>query len=114
PRPLIRRSIRLFGALACASLAGCAWVGPGEVEDKLDSLDHDGDGAPYGGPPGVRDCDDFDPDVAPGLPDIPYDGIDNDCGGDGDLIDVDGDGYAGITREAYLKRFPDATWPSTL
>lgn len=107
-------SFLLFGALAGAALAGCAWVGPGAVEEKLDSLDHDGDGAPFGGPPGVRDCDDFDPDVAPGLPEIPYDGLDNDCGGDGDLIDLDGDGYAGISRTAYLALFPDATWPSHL
>ena len=31
----------------------------------------------------------------PGQP-IPYDGKDNDCEGDGDLVDVDGDGYASI------------------
>ncbi len=49
-----------------------------------------------------RDCDgwlnedDCDPDDAytyPGANDIPYDGKDNDCAGDGDLVDFDGDGY---------------------
>ena len=49
-----------------------------------------------------RDCDgwanedDCDPDDAytyPGANDIPYDGKDNDCAGDGDLVDWDGDGY---------------------
>jgi hypothetical protein len=49
-----------------------------------------------------RDCDgwlnedDCGPDDAytyPGANDIPYDGKDNDCAGDGDLVDFDGDGF---------------------
>ena len=40
------------------------------------------------------DCDDTRPDLSPLLPDIPYDGIDQDCSG-ADLVDVDGDGSPG-------------------
>ncbi|MCK6525184.1 hypothetical protein L6R49_27580 [Myxococcota bacterium] len=39
------------------------------------------------------DCDPADPYSFPGAPDIPYDGKDNDCAGDGDLVDFDGDGF---------------------
>jgi len=39
-----------------------------------------------------QDCDDTDPLVHPGVEDVPYDGIDQDCDG-GDLCDVDGDGF---------------------
>ena len=45
---------------------------------------------------GWADADDCDPNDAytyPGANDIPYDGKDNDCAGDGDLTDFDGDGY---------------------
>ena len=38
-----------------------------------------GCGDPGCGP--ADDCDDTDPDVAPGMPDLPHDGIDNDCDG---------------------------------
>jgi len=38
------------------------------------------------------DCDDSNAAVNPGQTEIPYDGLDNDCS-DGDLTDVDGDGY---------------------
>jgi hypothetical protein len=41
------------------------------------------------------DCDPNDPYVYPGATDIPYDGKDNDCAGDGDNVDVDGDGFVG-------------------
>ena len=39
------------------------------------------------------DCNDGLAEVNPGASEVPYDGLDNDCA-DGDLIDVDGDGYA--------------------
>lgn len=41
-----------------------------------------------------EDCDDADSDIYPGAPEIPYDGIDQDCDGE-DLLDVDGDGVNG-------------------
>jgi len=40
------------------------------------------------------DCDDANPGRNPGLEEIPYDGIDQDCD-DADLCDVDGDGLEG-------------------
>ncbi|MSQ01063.1 MAG: hypothetical protein EXR71_04095 [Myxococcales bacterium] len=40
---------------------------------------------------GGEDCDDLRPDVLPGAPDAPYDGIDQDCTGS-DVADLDGDG----------------------
>ena len=72
--------------------------------------DLDGDG--YSNPsavPAMRDCDDTNPLVHPGAPEICDDGVDNDCLGDGDLhccyadsepgcvgpFDNDGDHYVG-------------------
>lgn len=39
------------------------------------------------------DCEPSNPLAYPGAAEIPYDGVDNDCAGDGDLTDVDGDGH---------------------
>ncbi|MFT5454939.1 MAG: hypothetical protein ACI9K2_001417 [Myxococcota bacterium] len=64
------------------------------------SRDGDGDGVPA-----ARDCDDDDPRSAPGLDEVPYDGRDNDCR-DGDLLDVDGDGWPGVARADYPGRWP--------
>jgi hypothetical protein len=53
-----------------------------------DEVDADGDSyLECGG-----DCDDGNDQVNPEMPELPYDGLDNDCV-DGDLQDVDGDGY---------------------
>ena len=52
------------------------------------STDQDGDGYSVDG----GDCDDTSSAVNPGATEIPYNGLDDDCR-DGDLVDVDGDGY---------------------
>jgi len=70
------------------ALAGCPYVSRGELEAQLDRADEDGDGVSVGD----GDCDDAEPEAYPGNPEVPYDGIDNDCVG-GDLVDVDGDGH---------------------
>ncbi len=61
------------------------------VGGDIPCLDGDGDG--FTAPDG--DCDDGDPTTYPGATEVPYDGSDNDCSGDGDLVDVDGDGFDG-------------------
>ncbi len=55
-------------------------------------VDMDGDGAL---PPecGGDDCDDSDPYVGPGAPEVPYDGVDNDCDEGTEDDDLDGDGF---------------------
>jgi hypothetical protein len=54
---------------------------------ELPVVDEDEDGFPAG-----EDCDDTNPDVNPDAEEIPYNGIDDDCA-DGDLCDVDEDGF---------------------
>ena len=84
----------LWLGLCGVSLLGCGSKvedsGTPVVEDTAPPLDTDGDGVPD-----EDDCDPYDPYVYPGMDDIPYDGKDNDCAGDGDVTDYDGDGYDG-------------------
>ena len=101
------------GTVLCLGLTACSYVGQRAFEDKVASLDQDGDGAPLDGTDNVRDCDDLDPSRAPGLDEIPYDGVDNDCK-DGDLVDADGDGFHGVLKDEYQAAFPKATWPQSV
>ena len=83
----------LLRALATIHVVAQIGIGCGEPLDvNLDPMDVedddlDGDGYPIG-----LDCDDGDPEVHPNAPEVPYDGLDQDCDG-GDLEDVDGDGF---------------------
>lgn len=62
---------------------GCGPTSTGGITE-----DFDGDGYTLN----QADCDDRDHYSYPNAPEIPYDGIDQDCNGS-DLVDVDGDGY---------------------
>jgi len=64
----------------------------------VDCIDHDFDGWGVGPDCAVEDCNDNDPSIYPGAPEICGDGIDQNCDGvvdDGCIlcIDHDGDGY---------------------
>jgi len=74
------------------ALGGCTYVTEAEYDAQLLQRDEDRDGVTVG----EGDCDDTDPLVFPGQTEKPYDGIDNDCLGNGDLADVDGDGSVAI------------------
>ncbi len=47
--------------------------------------------APAGSVANLLDCDDTTNSIRPGVEDVPYNGVDEDCH-EGDLVDVDGDG----------------------
>ncbi|MCB9797575.1 MAG: putative metal-binding motif-containing protein [Alphaproteobacteria bacterium] len=88
----VRYPLLVEGSQAAA--VGEDWDGDGYADDVgayggagAIFPDHDGDGYDF-----LEDCDDFDDSVHPGEVEIPYDGIDNNCV-DGDLTDVDGDGF---------------------
>jgi hypothetical protein len=82
-----------------------------DEDDALDAatwwLDADADGygdasttdidcsEPSGFTDNDDDCDDGAATVYPGAPEVPYDGIDQDCDGD-DVCDVDGDGFDSV------------------
>ena len=98
--------------LTTSLLAGCgplSYVTPSEYEDRVQSLDEDGDGVTKG----QNDCNDLPSEggehETPGADEIPYDGWDNDCA-DGDLLDQDGDGYAGVDKDTYLALDDDPEW----
>ncbi len=95
-----------IGVLSIVAM-GCTYVSPNQVQEKILTLDEDGDGVTKG----EDDCDDYDANETPGSPEIPYDGYDNDCGGDGDLVDIDGDGFPGILKADWEALDPKQPWP---
>lgn len=112
------RSARPLGPLALTlslslAMQGCVYVTQKVREEKLTELDQDGDGAFYDGPLGQRDCDDQNPLKSPLIDEIPYDGLDNDCAGDGDLVDIDGDGYPGILQADWTPE-NGVSWPANV
>ncbi len=94
-------SVRLALPVVLAALIGqgCVYVTQKVREEKELEVDQDGDGAFFAGP--NPDCDDLDDTRSPEFDEIPFDGIDNDCRGNADLVDQDGDGFPGISREAW-------------
>jgi hypothetical protein len=59
-------------------------------DPTVEGLDHDGDGSSLCD----GDCADGDATISPDMPEVPYDGVDQDCDGQ-DLTDQDGDGFEG-------------------
>jgi hypothetical protein len=69
------------------------WYRDGDVDGYGDAATSDEDCyEPTGYVSDDTDCDDTDPDSYPGAPEVPYDGIDQDCDGL-DECDLDADGY---------------------
>lgn len=105
-----RISLALLPALA---LGACTFISQTTYQEALCQLDEDGDGDPRCGASGTTadgDCDDTNPLMFNGNVETPYDGLDNDCQGS-DLLDVDGDGYPGISREDYEALPVHEPWP---
>lgn len=71
-----------------APLSGCNDSGDDDTEDITDAPGYDDDGDGYAD----ADCDDTDDTIYPGAPEIPNDGVDQDCNGL-DAIDSDHDGF---------------------
>jgi hypothetical protein len=90
------------------ALSACTYITQKEFEEKRDTVDEDGDGSPWS-----EDCDDLNPERSPRFAEVPYDGIDNDCL-DSDVVDMDGDGFPGITSEEYEALDPQVPFPDLL
>ncbi len=87
------RKLTPFLFLVTVAFSGCAGKDDSGDDtsantDDSGPLDTDGDGVPDD-----EDCAPEDPYTYQGANEIPYDGIDNDCMGDGDITDWDEDGY---------------------
>ena len=90
----------LFLSSSAGLVTGCLGEGSGESGaepvDPPGCVDGDGDGAGVGADCATLDCDDGDPLVRPGVDEVPYDGLDNDCDGATPDDDLDGDGFGEI------------------
>ncbi|MCP4809606.1 MAG: hypothetical protein GY913_09460, partial [Proteobacteria bacterium] len=73
------RTLSGFVALAALTACGAEWT----------VVDMDGDGVPFS-----EDCDESNADIGPGMDEIWYDGIDQNC--DGNDADKDGDGFISV------------------
>jgi hypothetical protein len=86
--------MRLSLPLVLALLPGCAWVTEADIDRRTPELDNDGDGVPA-----FEDCNDADATVSPVLPEVWYNGVDNNCDGKDDY-DQDEDGFVGTGYDA--------------
>lgn len=100
--------LRRSSLLVLIVLTGCSYITQNEYEEKLKSIDEDHDGQPR-----AEDCNDLDPEVFKGALEIPYNGIDEDCNKI-DLVDLDGDGFPGITLADYEALEPLVPFPDEL
>lgn len=102
----------LLGTVVSTLALGTGCISQDELEERLDEVDDDGDGDPNG-----TDCATDDPDRSTNQAETAYDGVDNDCGQDGDLVDQDGDGYPGIDYEEWAALAGDNAednWPESV
>ena len=87
----------LFLALTSMAVSigtGCTWISVEDWNEKILTIDDDGDGytADGGGEECLIDCDDSNADINPGVSETWYDGVDSNCDG-ADDYDRDGDTY---------------------
>ena len=91
------------GAGSNANFYGVIRILNGRTCEQLETIDDVNNRAIGASPPaiadldgdgfdGIVDCDDDNANVNPGATEIAYNGLDDDCS-NGDLVDVDGDGY---------------------
>jgi hypothetical protein len=103
----MHRTLRLLPvAVALVAGSACTYVTSADYEAHLNGIDADGDGVPF-----ADDCDDNDITRWLGNIEVPYDGVDNNCDGT-DLVDADGDGFAGILQADWVPAHDGVAWPA--
>ena len=109
--------LRLAAVLGLIGSTACTYVGQSAYNAQLCEVDEDKDGVPAlectedGVSAGVKDCNDADPAIFLGAVEVPYDGTDQDCDGL-EIVDVDGDGYPGISQADFDAIGGGAVWPT--